>query len=426
MTISNSLSLRMQNKSFLISAISILVLLALTVPSGSSLLGQEKQKLNKKKEELQQLRGNIKLYQEKINESSLKESASLDTLDDFEKQNLSTRQAIKRISAQISANSQSIADVEHQTTIASARVSLLTNEYANFARSFYKQGRLHDLELLLTSSSVNEMLVRYEYLKKFSDQTKVDMDSIIAERNRLNILGEQLSHRLAQQRSFLGDKSTQEAALSSRIVEQRNLIDLLRKDKKSYAEQLQRSQSAEADLEKLIRNLIAEEAAKEKEAERRASKAKAPAVSAEKESVAAAPPAEDIADAKGHLPWPVASGKVVAKFGEQENPILKTVTLNYGIDIAVPENSDVRSVADGEVSRIFWLPSYGNLIIINNYNGLRTVYSHLGDIFVKEGDKVKSQEAIGTVGESLGGWILHFEVWLEKDKQDPETWLSKK
>ena len=93
----------------------------------------------------------------------------------------------------------------------------------------------------------------------------------------------------------------------------------------------------------------------------------------------------------------------MAKFGEQENPILKTVTLNYGIDIAVPENSQVRSVADGEVSRIFWLPSYGNLIIINNYNGVRTVYSHLADIFVKEGDKVKSGEPIGTVGESLGG-----------------------
>ncbi len=407
-----------------ISAILVLVSCGLAIPQG-------KPKLNKKKEELQQLRGNIKLYQNKIAESSRKESVSLETLDNFEKQNLRARQTIKTISAQIAINSRNITEVEKQIGTASGKLSDLTNEYASFARSFYERGRLHDIELILTASSVNEMLVRYEYLKRFSDQTKTDMNSITSERDRLSVLREKLNHQLNQQQSFLNVKSTQETELSSQIVEQRNLIGELRRNKKVYVEQLKRSQSAAADLENLIRSLIAEEAAKKKEAQKKAMMAKLAV--GRKEKVITAPPepdiqpgGEDISDMKGHLPWPVNGGRVVAKFGEHENPVLKTVTLNYGIDILIPENSQVRSVAGGEVSRIFWLPSYGNLIIINNYNGVRTVYSHLADIFVKEGEKVKTGEPVGTIGESLGGSVLHFEVWLEKDKQDPEIWLSKK
>lgn len=417
----------MQNRSFLIRAALIYILCFLPL---AGTFGQEKPKLNTKKQELQKLRGNIKLYEKKIEESTQKESTSLEDLDKMEKQNLQTHLTIKKISNQIADNSKNVTAIENQIQFASRKLSFLTNEYAQFARSFYKRGRMHDLELILTSSSINEMLIRYEYLKRFSEQTKIDMASISSERDRLSELKDQLRHELDRQQNFLAQKSSEEDKLSLRIKEQKNLIARLGKNKQVYAEQLKRSQSAAADLEKLIQTLIAEEAEKKKqEAEKKRQELARQAQKVKESNLPAPLPVtttDEIPVSRGKLPWPVASGKVIAKFGEHENPILKTVTLNYGIDIAVPENAEVKSVAGGEVSRIFWLPSYGNLIIIDNYNGLRTVYSHLADIFVKEGDKVKAGEAVGTVGESLGGSVLHFEVWLEKDKQDPETWLSKK
>ena len=413
----------MQERSSLISPRIVALLLLLS----SSCLGQDKPKINTKKEELQKLRGNIELYQKKLDESTQKESTSLEALDKLEKQNLQTRQDIKRMSNQIDETSRNVANLENQIQLARRKFSSLESEYADFARSFYEHGRMHDLELILTASSINEMLVRYEYLKRFSDQTKADMLSISAERDRLSDLKDQLRRELGRQQGFLARKDQGERKLSSRIKDQKNLIAKLRTNKKVYSEQLQRTQSAAADLEKLIQTLIAEEAERKKEEEARKAKlANTKNPTPTKTPTTPAQTVAAISTTKGRLPWPVENGKVVAKFGEHENPVLKTVTLNYGIDIAVPENSDVESVADGEVSRIFWLPSYGNLIIIDNYNGLRTVYSHLADIYVKEGDKVKSGESVGTVGESLAGSVLHFEVWLDKNKQDPESWLSKK
>ena len=405
----------MQRKSFLIELIAILIFSSVLAIAPAH--GQQKPKLSKKKQELSKIRGNIQLYQRRLAESNKKESVSLATLDKLEKQNLRTRLTINRISNQIDGNSKNISEVESRIGDATARLENLKEEYASFARGFYEQGRMHDLELLLTSASVNEMLVRYEYLKRFSDQTRLDLSSITSEKEKLTVLRSQLGKRLSEQQNYLRHKNIEEVRLASSIVEHRRVLYKLRKSKRVYAEQLKRSRAAAAELETLIQNLIAEEAKKKS----------APKNNFDRyNETPASVLAETLTGLKGHLPWPVAQGKVVATYGEQENPVLKTVTLNYGIDIAVPENAQVRSVADGVVSRIFWLPSYGNLIIIDNYNGLRTVYSHLSDIFVREGEKVKALQPIGTVGESLGGSILHFEVWLNTKKQDPEVWLSKR
>jgi len=126
------------------------------------------------------------------------------------------------------------------------------------------------------------------------------------------------------------------------------------------------------------------------------------------------------------LPWPVSAGAVVAQFGNQIHPVLKTVTENTGIDIAVPVGTPVRTVADGEIAMIHWLPSYGNLIIVTHDGGFHTVYAHLSDIDVVEGEKVKEGSIIAKSGDSFSGSLLHFELWKEKEKQNPELWLAKR
>jgi murein DD-endopeptidase MepM/ murein hydrolase activator NlpD len=131
---------------------------------------------------------------------------------------------------------------------------------------------------------------------------------------------------------------------------------------------------------------------------------------------------------KGKLPWPVALERkpvIASKYGKQIHPVLKTVRENTGIDIRVEAGSDVLAVADGEVSILTFIPGFGNTLILNNYDGYRTIYAHLSEITVVESQKVKAGEKIAQSGESVEGRILHFEIWLGKEKQDPELWLAK-
>jgi murein hydrolase activator len=75
---------------------------------------------------------------------------------------------------------------------------------------------------------------------------------------------------------------------------------------------------------------------------------------------------------------------------------------------------------------IDWLPGYGSVVIVTHKGDFRTVYSHLSEIYVREGDKVRLGSLIGKVGESLEGNVLHFEIWNSRNKQDPENWLAKR
>lgn len=48
------------------------------------------------------------------------------------------------------------------------------------------------------------------------------------------------------------------------------------------------------------------------------------------------------------------------------------------------------------------------------------------DIIVKEGQKVSAGDIIGRVSDSLEGTILHFEIWYERNYQNPEVWLVRR
>jgi murein DD-endopeptidase MepM/ murein hydrolase activator NlpD len=56
-----------------------------------------------------------------------------------------------------------------------------------------------------------------------------------------------------------------------------------------------------------------------------------------------------------------------------------------------------------------------------------TVYAKLESVSVKKGDKVKTNQNIGTLGtDSDGKTELHFEVWQGNQRMDPESWLYKR
>ena len=68
-----------------------------------------------------------------------------------------------------------------------------------------------------------------------------------------------------------------------------------------------------------------------------------------------------------------------------------------------------------------WFKGYGNLIILDHGNDYYTLYAHVAEIHVKEGDDVRQGQRIGSVGDtgSLDGPRLYFEVRYQGRPQDP-------
>jgi murein hydrolase activator len=372
--------------------------------------------INRRQEELEALRAQIHALEEKSNEQQKNENEALELVDTYDRKAALLRQLIGRLKGEERKLQGSIDTTRMTLGRLERQLAFLKAHYAHFVRSVYRSGRFLEAELLLTSTSWNQFAVRTEYLKRFSDQRRRDADNISRKTREVESSQLHAQRQLNDERRVIADKAAEEDRLASLASERRETLERIRKDKKTLTRQIQRQIQAARDMERMIADLVEQERIKKEHA---ATEKKLPHLPQ--------PPnvAGEFDSRRGKMRWPVTAGSIVAHFGPQKHPTLRTVTQNTGIDIAVDAGTEVTAVATGEVAIINYLPSYGNLVILNHQNGYRTVYTHLGEISVVQGQTVAEGASIGTSGDSIDGPRLHFEIWKDREKQNPEIWLSR-
>ena len=114
--------------------------------------------------------------------------------------------------------------------------------------------------------------------------------------------------------------------------------------------------------------------------------------------------------------WP-AKGRIIQGFSNGGD----------GINIAVPEGTQVKAVEEGEVAFAgSELKGYGNMILIRHPNGYVSAYAHNSELEVKRGDKVKRGQTIAKSGQSgeVGSPQLHFEIRKGSSPVDPLKFLN--
>ena len=416
--------------------LSRILILALFIVFALPAIAQRSNKeIRQRENELEKLRGDIQAYEKKLNESEKKEKVTLDRLDDLERHSILIRQLIQKLREEELAMTVEIDTAQSAIAHLEGQLQFLKSHYANYVRSVYKNGRVYDVELLFSSKSLNQLSIRIQYLKKFSEQRAKDLQGISDNKTVLEQKNEQLQMKLQRERQLLSEKTREEGNLKRTFSQRQIVLKKIRRNKQTYKKELTRKTEASKKIENLIAELIEKERLqKEREdAERRErfmaetrdhehNKTTEPAATQPVPADTKAPLAFD--QRRGKLRWPVLRGTVQTPFGNQIHPVLKTITQNTGIDIATPSGSDVYAVADGEVAVLSFIPGFGNVLILNHNNGFRTVYAHLSDVLVSESQHVTEGTVIAKSGDTVAGAILHFEIWKERDKQNPEWWLA--
>jgi septal ring factor EnvC (AmiA/AmiB activator) len=396
-----------------------LIISSMVVFATASGFAQTDKELARRTQELQRLRNDIRTYEKRIKESEKQERSTLEHLDNLEKQANLIRQLIRKLREEEKTITAEIVKAKESIEQYNLQLEQLTSHYANYVRSVYKNGRVYDLELLFSSNSINQLLIRIEYLKRFSDQRARDLQGIVERKTALEEKNTQLQAALNAERALLAEKTREEQLLKRKTDQRKTVLSKVRSDRQLFQKELARRTAAAREMEKIIADLVERERIrKEREAEEARARARAGEMPRPE-------PATTFDQKRGRLRWPVPSGAIASRFGRQVHPTLKTVTQNTGIDIAVPAGTDVVAVADGEVAVLSFIPGFGNVLILNHYGGYRTVYAHLSDIAVVESQKVNEGQVIARSGDSLAGAVLHFEIWKDREKQDPEWWLLK-
>ena len=104
---------------------------------------------------------------------------------------------------------------------------------------------------------------------------------------------------------------------------------------------------------------------------------------------------------------------------------MKVFTKLSTIDISGNYDSPLYASAAGVVESSGWGSGYGNRVIINHGNGMKTLYGHASKLFVKAGDYISQGQTIAMMG--CTGWCtgthIHFEVIINGSKQNPLSYL---
>lgn len=104
------------------------------------------------------------------------------------------------------------------------------------------------------------------------------------------------------------------------------------------------------------------------------------------------------------------------------NPFHRTMREHHGVDYLVPEGTAVFATADGTVRTLSEKnTTHGKAVTIDHGNGYETSYSHLLDIRVRKGQKVKRGDIIALSGNSGLSFAphLHYEVRYRDTRVDP-------
>ncbi len=121
--------------------------------------------------------------------------------------------------------------------------------------------------------------------------------------------------------------------------------------------------------------------------------------------------------------WPVR-GVVTSPYGMRF--VGWSIELHPGIDISVPDGTPVVAMSGGTVSFAGQKGAYGNVVYLHHHGTTYTVYGHLSELKVRQGEHVDGGQVIGLSGHSgnARGPHLHFEVRRWGEPEDPVPLLG--
>lgn len=339
---------------------------------------------------------------------------------------------LKDLDGELKTINSEVAEVQAEYADLSRNLSIKKEKYAKSLRLMSRKNKTEDkLMFILSARDLNQMTRRMRYLDEYATYQRIQAKEIMRKQTELNEKRLTLEAVYREKEAVKNKKEQEASTIEKERGTQSKLVSQLKSKEKSLNADLAKQKRQADQLNKQIDNLIAEEARKAAEA---AAKDKSEKRTAETKGGYAMTQAEmklsgDFGKNRGLLPLPVSKpGSIVVHFGEQKYQGLKYVQMNSkGVDIQTTPGASALSVFGGVVSKVS--PQKGsNILVIIRHGNYLTVYANLSDVYVKAGDKVKLGEAIGKIymdSEQNDQTILHFQIWKDTQRLNPELWLRK-
>lgn len=216
--------------------------------------------------EINVLEARIKNYQERVNQAEERFDKSHEQLQYLT--NLTALQDDKISSLQEEQNQieAEIALTEKEIELRELELKQLIENYKQIVLYAYKNGRSGNLEMLLTSESINQMLVRSNYLRRFDEQKTKQADAITQAKRELDKVKKNLEDSYKRNREVLAEIQQEKNELADQRLQQERTVEEIRQERSTWLAELRKTRETKESLENTFQEL--EQAEAEAEAER--------------------------------------------------------------------------------------------------------------------------------------------------------------
>lgn len=445
----------------------VVLIIALVSPFALWAQQNEKQQLQRQKEQLQE---EIAMANKILDKTQKNKKATLVTIETVQQKIRLRENLIRTLNRETEMVREESQALQEEIDSLEDQVSRQKERYATMIRHAYKsKSSISRLMFLFASEDFSQALRRLEYLKQYADYRKRQVEEIRENQRKLKEKQESLQVQLVRKEALREQLQQEKSRLSDERLSQEQAIAEYKDLTEDLRQKLERKQRKAREVQQEIERLIALEVkrAKERAARRKleneagdlglkkgvnydsdlsnselqeliaatradmkaAERARSEAA-AEDNTYELTPEARRLAANfsanQERLPWPVDKGLLVSRFGSQRHPVVKSVIIdNKGIDIATEEGTPVRAVFQGKVSNVILLPN-GFRAAILNHGEYFTVYQNLSSMEVTSGQEVQKGTILGKVALDRGTsqHRLHFEVWKSDRAMNPLQWLA--
>ena len=349
-----------------------------------------------------------------LNETGKSTQASLNKLSLIGQQIELRHKMIDSYNSELSILEQSILDNIEVIQILEADLEKIKQDYAALLQQTYRNmGSVNQLLFVLSSESFNQAYKRLLYTRQLA-QFRQQQAKLIQEIQAIMIKKvEDLSTRKTQQSRVLNQKMSEFTRLNQEKDEQSKYYSQLKNKERELRTLLDQQRAIEQNLQNEIEKMIAEEARKNKSTP----------ITTEDRALS-----DNFEKNKGRFPWPTQQGVITDRFGEHAHPVMKNLIIkNNGVDITTNPGEKARSIFNGTVSKVFLVPGSNSAVIIRHGQYI-SVYANLREVYVKQGDVVKTKQEIGLIysdTEENNKTVLKFQIWRGNVKLNPEDWISR-
>lgn len=348
-----------------------------------------------------------------LQQTTKSKTATVTKLELLNKNINNQKRLIRNLNREINALDKEMLALGERRTTLKQEQERLKDDYARMCReSHFSRMQQSPLLFLLSSDSFRQLGRRVRYMQEMSAYRRDQVKRIEEVQEEIDTQNALLKENRKQKAGTMAAEQRERDNLARDERKQQQMLKQLKSKEKNLQADLKKKQKKVNDLNNKIEQMVRQQAAKQTKE----------SLTKEQHLIST-----DFAKNEGRLPWPVEKGIISGYFGKHQHPVYEHVTIdNKGIYLQSPTGTKARSVFDGMVTGCFVMNN--TYAVIVQHGEYRTVYAGLSQLNVKQGDKVKAKQTLGSIytdKEQDNKTELYFQVWKGKEIQNPVLWLAK-